>query len=102
MAKLVAMYGHPTDPPAFDAYYDSTHVPLAKTIPGLRHYDVSSGPVASSDGTSDFYLIATLSFDSMDAIQEGLASAEGQKTAADLGNFADGGVQMLMFDTREV
>ncbi len=101
MAKLVALYGHPKDPQAFDAHYQATHAPLAKKIPGLRHYDISQGPVASSDGTSDYYLIATLSFDSMDAIQAGLESPEGQATAGDLANFADGGVQMLMFDTQD-
>jgi uncharacterized protein (TIGR02118 family) len=36
MAKIVALYKEPADPAAFDAYYYSTHVPLAKTLPGLR------------------------------------------------------------------
>ena len=45
MAKIVALYKEPADPAAFDAYYYSTHVPLAKTLPGLRGYEVSTGPV---------------------------------------------------------
>ncbi|MBC8130356.1 MAG: EthD family reductase [Rhizobiaceae bacterium] len=100
MAKLIAIYRQPGDPAAFDAYYRSTHAPLAKTIPGLRHYDISRGPIAgaSADG---IYLVATLSFDSLKDIEEGLASPEGQATAADLSNFADGGVDLMMFETQD-
>ena len=36
MATLLAMYKPPKDAAAFDRYYFGTHVPLAKTIPGLR------------------------------------------------------------------
>ena len=36
MAKLIVLYKRPKDPKAFDAYYFSTHVPIAKKIPGLR------------------------------------------------------------------
>jgi uncharacterized protein (TIGR02118 family) len=46
--------------------------------------------------------VATLQFDSVADIQSALASAQGQATAADLGNFADGGVDLLIFDTVEV
>ncbi len=34
MHVLTVCYGHPADPAAFDAYYTSTHVPLAEKIPG--------------------------------------------------------------------
>jgi uncharacterized protein (TIGR02118 family) len=102
MAKVLALYKKPVDAAAFDAYYFSTHVPTAKKIPGLRSYEVSSGPVASGQGDSDYRLVAILSFDSMAAIQSALASPEGQATAADLANFAQAGVELLMFDTKEV
>ena len=102
MAKLIALYKHPKDSAAFDAHYASTHAPLAKTIPGLRHYDVSDGKVAGPVGDTGYHLVATLTFDSMADIEAGLASSQGQATAADLGNFADGGVELLMFDTRDL
>ena len=102
MAKVLALYKKPADAAAFDAYYFSTHVPLAKKIPGLRGYEVSTGPVASGQGDSAYRLVAILSFDSLAAIQSGLASPEGQATAADLANFAQAGVELLMFDTKEV
>ena len=101
MAKLVAMYKKPIDAKAFDDYYYSTHVPIAKKIPGLRRYEVSTGPVGTPAGESAYHLVATLSFDSMDAIQQGLGSREGAAAAADLGNFAQAGVELLVFETKE-
>ena len=102
MAKLMVLYSKPTDAAAFDAYYFSKHVPLAKTIPGLRSYEVNKGPIGTPQGPSPVHLVAILSFDSMEAIGAAFGSKEGQATAADLANFAQAGVQMLMFDTRPV
>lgn len=102
MARLVALYKTPKDLTAFDRYYFSTHIPLAKTIPGLRKYEVSDGGVHSPGGPSGYHLVAILHFDSVADIQAAFASPEGQSTAADLGNFADGGVELLLFETREV
>lgn len=102
MARLVVLYNKPADAAAFDAYYFSKHVPLAKTIPGLRSYEVNASPIGTPQGPSAFHLIATLTFDSMAAIAAAFASKEGQATAADVANFGQAGVQMLMFDTREV
>ncbi|MDQ6433396.1 EthD family reductase [Mesorhizobium sp. LHD-90] len=102
MAKLIALYKTPKDKAAFDRYYHATHIPLAKKIPGLRKYDISKGAVGMPSGPSDFHLVATLEFDSVAAIQSALGSPEGQATAGDLANFADGGVDLLIFDTVEV
>ena len=102
MAQVIALYKKPADAAAFDAYYHGTHVPLAKTIPGLRRYDISTGPVAGIAGDPGLHLVAMLTFDSMVAIGAALASPEGQATAADLGNFSQAGVDLLMFDTRTV
>jgi uncharacterized protein (TIGR02118 family) len=102
MAQLLVLYKTPTDPAAFDAYYAQTHIALAKKIPGLKKYEISQGSVATPAGPSGIHLVATLTFDSMAAIQAGLGSAEGQAAAGDLPNFASGGVDLLMFDTKEV
>ena len=101
MATLIALYNKPSDAAAFDKYYYSTHVPLAKKITGLRRYQVSAG-VNTPQGGSRYHLVAMLSFDSMAAIQQALGSPEGQATAADLANFADAGVELLVFDTKDV
>lgn len=103
MAKVFAMYKQPADPAAFDRYYYSTHVPIAKKLPGLRHYEVTSGDVMLlAGGASPYRLIACLTFDSVAAVKAALASPEGQATAADLGNFATGGVDLYVADTKPV
>jgi len=102
MAKLIALYKKPADTAAFDAYYYSTHVPLAKTVPGLRGYEVSTGAIGTPAGEAPLHLVAILSFDSMAAIQAALTSPQGVATAGDLANFAQAGVDLLMFDTKAV
>lgn len=102
MAKLVALYKKPSDPQAFDTHYYSKHVPLAKSIAGLQRYEVSVGPVATPQGDSPYHLAAILSFDSLESLQKGLGSPEGQASANDLANFAQAGVELLMFDTKDV
>ena len=102
MARLVVMYKTPEDAAAFDRHYFDTHVPIAKKIPGLRKYEISQGPVVTPTGPSGFYLIATLYFDDMAAIQGAFASPEGQAAAADVQTFTTDPPRMLLFDSREV
>lgn len=102
MAKLIALYNPPKDPAHFDDYYFSHHAPLAFKVAGLRRFEVSRGPVLTPQGPSSFHLVATLTFDSMEALQQALASPEGQSAAADLANFATGGVTLLLMDIHEV
>jgi uncharacterized protein (TIGR02118 family) len=99
MAKLFAVYQQPKDPAAFDKYYYGTHVPLAKTLPGLRSYEVTRGAVMGMGGKHGVYLVAVLEFDSMEAIGAAMSSSQGQATAADLANFASAGVDVMMADT---
>ena len=102
MARVVVMYKTPKDPVAFDQYYFATHVPIARRIPGVRKYEVSQGAVASPGGPSGVHLVAVLHFDDMAAVGRAFASPEGQAAVADVGKFATGGVDILMFDSREV
>ncbi|CAN5233646.1 EthD family reductase [soil metagenome] len=102
MAQVLVLYKTPTDSAAFDKYYAETHVPLAKRLPGLRRYQVSQGTVATPAGPSGVHLVATLTFDSMADVQAAFGSAEGQAAAGDLPNFASGGADLLMFDSKDV
>jgi uncharacterized protein (TIGR02118 family) len=103
MAKLYAMYKHPADAAAFNRYYYGVHVPLAKTIPGLEGYDVTRGTISNvGGGAAPYHLIATLTFSSLVAINAALVSPQGQATAADLGNFATGGVDLFIADTETI
>lgn len=102
MATLLVLYKTPKDPAAFDRYYAEIHIPIAKKLPGLRTYRVSRGGVGTPAGPSDIHLVATLTFDSLAAIQAAFASPEGAAAGGDVPNFATGGADLLMFDDHEV
>ena len=102
MAKLFAIYQQPANPAEVDRYYFKTHVPLAKTLPGLRSYEVTRGDVMGMAGKHGAYLVAILEFDSMAAIGAAMSSPQGQATAADLANFASAGVDVMMGETETV
>ncbi|HEX2076232.1 MAG TPA: EthD family reductase [Longimicrobium sp.] len=99
MAKLVSLFNPPADADAFARHLTGTHIPLAKKIPGLRSLEASRGPVMTPEGPAPYHLVGVLSFDSMDDLQAGLGSPEGQAAAADIANFATGGVTVLVFDS---
>ncbi|UPT96380.1 EthD family reductase [Bradyrhizobium barranii subsp. apii] len=92
MAELVVLYKTPKDAAAFDKHYAETHIPLAKKLPGLKKYAVSTGAVGSPAGPSGVHLVAILSFD----------SEAGKAAAGDVPKFASGGADLLIFDTKEV
>jgi len=102
MAQLLVMYKTPQDTAAFDKHYFENHIPIAKKIPGLRNYEVSRGAVTSPMGGSNYHLVAILEFDDVAAIQNAFASAEGQAAVADVQTFATGGVDIFMFETKQV
>jgi uncharacterized protein (TIGR02118 family) len=104
MARMVVIYRTPKNVEAFDRHYFEIHVLLAKKIPGLRKYEISDGPIATPVGTRNVHLIGTLHFDNLAAIEKAFASPEGQAAGADRRLFApdDSGVQMFLFDYREV
>jgi uncharacterized protein (TIGR02118 family) len=101
MAKVIVLYKKPKSAEAFDKHYASVHIPLAKKIPGLTKYEISNGVVATPAGASDVHLVAILSFDSLDALKAGMGSAEGKAAGGDLANFADGGADLYILDTKD-
>ncbi len=99
MARMLVIYKTPKDVQAFEKHYWDVHIPLAKNLPGLRKYEVSRGPIVAVAGNKDTYLIATLYFDSMQALKEAFASECGQACAKDRKILAphDDDVQMYLF-----
>ncbi|PWR19236.1 EthD family reductase [Zavarzinia aquatilis] len=96
MATLLVLYGRPSDPAAFDRHYAERHLPLVRKLPGLRGVTLSAGvEVLSGD---DLYRVVRLEFPTAEAVKAALGSAEGLAAAADLANFADGGIQIVAFD----
>jgi uncharacterized protein (TIGR02118 family) len=104
MAQMVVIYRTPKDVEAFDRHYFETHVPLAKKLPGLRRYEISDGAIITTVGNPDVYRIGTVHFDDLAAIKRACASPQGQAAAADRKLYApdDSGIQMFLFDNREV
>ena len=103
MARMVVIYQTPENPKAFDQHYFEVHIPLAKKLPGLKKYEVSRGEIVTKMGPPGTYLIGTLTFDDMPALQRAFASAEGQACALDVRTYAPrGDYQMFLFDDREV
>jgi uncharacterized protein (TIGR02118 family) len=95
MHVLMVCYGRPADPAAFDAHYGSNHRPLVEKVPGLASF--AARYCESLDASAPpYYLIAELGFASREALDAALTSHEGQTAAADIANFADGGVTMFV------
>jgi uncharacterized protein (TIGR02118 family) len=93
--QLTVLYRPPTDPLAFDEYYDKTHTPLAVKLPGLRSFVVSRPGPDLSTGESVYHLVATLGFDDEQTAQTAMFSPEGVAVMADLNNFAQAGMVTL-------
>jgi len=98
LATLLVLYKTPKDPAAFDRHYAETHIALAKKMPGLKNYRISKGGVSTPAGPSSIHLVATLTFDSVAAVQAAFASPEGAAAGGDVANFATGGADLLIFE----
>ncbi|HYF24740.1 MAG TPA: EthD family reductase [Baekduia sp.] len=96
MVKLLVLYGHPKDPAAFERHYAERHLPLAQQIPGLRRLETAR-VVARNGDQPDPYRVASLYFDSLDDLEAGMASDEGQASGADAASIATGGIDRLVF-----
>ncbi len=94
--KLVVLYDVPTDPAHFRAYYESTHLPLAARLPGLRA-SRHSFDVKGMGGPAPFFCVFEAEFDSEADMVAAFRSPEGRAVAADVPNYATGAVRMLHY-----
>jgi uncharacterized protein (TIGR02118 family) len=96
MVRVTALYGHPQNPDAFEEHYANTHTPLVLNIPNLQRFDRGK-VIATPDGSEPpYYRVADIWFESMEQLQSGLGSPEGQEATQDLQNLATGGVTLLI------
>jgi uncharacterized protein (TIGR02118 family) len=97
---MLVIYKTPKDAQAFDRHYFETHVPLAKQLPGLQKYEISTGPVITLLGPDDVYLVGMVHFEDMAALKTAFDSPEGRAAAADRESYApdDSGIQMFLFE----
>ncbi len=101
MYKLTVLYGHPTDPAAFDRYYYEHHIPLAKKMQGLKGWTIGKCESTEAGEKPAYYMIVSLYAESREALEATLGSPEGQAAVADVPNFATGGAT-FMYDNEEV
>jgi uncharacterized protein (TIGR02118 family) len=96
MVKLTVLYGHPIDPIEFEEYYASTHLPLAATMKGFEKVEYTKFLDGADGKKAIHYRMAEFWFKNAETLQATMASPEGEATGADLGNFATGGVKLLV------
>ena len=98
MHKLLVLYTEPKDPAHFRKYYAETHAPLARKLPGLKssHYTFEVKPLGP--GKAPHFCIFEAEFESEAALMKALQSKEGQMVAADIPNYATGGLTMVHYE----
>lgn len=101
MFRLTVLYGHPTDPAAFQKYYHEIHIPLAQKMQGLRGWTIGVCEPVVVGERPPYYMIVSLFADSRSAMETILASPAGQATIADVPKFATGGVTFV-YDQEQV
>jgi uncharacterized protein (TIGR02118 family) len=100
VSKLVVLYKKPADPEHFDKHFREVHVPLVQKMPGLRGF--SFGPASTLDGGEGaFFWMFIGTFDSFAAINEALASPEGQDVVADIPNYYSDVPTILHLDSTD-
>jgi uncharacterized protein (TIGR02118 family) len=92
--RFLALYPPPADPAAFREHYVSVHIPLVEAMPGIHNMAYSFNATVLA-GEATYALVFEAEFDDRAAMQAALESPEGAKAAADLANFATGGVILL-------
>jgi len=95
MIKLTVLYGHPADPEIFENYYSDIHLPLVAKMTGFEKAELTKFLNAPDGAMAAYYRMAEFWFVNVEALQTTMGSPEGEATAADLTNFATGGVTLL-------
>jgi uncharacterized protein (TIGR02118 family) len=96
MHKLVVLYNEPKDPAHFRKYYVETHVPLAGKLSGMMASRYTFDAKVLGPGRAPFCVFEA-EFESEAALMSALQSPEGRAVAADVPNYATGGVTMLHY-----
>lgn len=96
MAKLIALYKHPENKEEFDNHYFNIHGPLTEKIPGLREMKVTKFTGSPMGGEAKYYLMCEMIYDDMEALNNGMRSAEGKASGKDLMSFASNLVTLMI------
>ena len=102
MVRLTILYGQPADPKAFDDYYASTHIPIARKMRGWSRWTIEKVVAAPGEPPPPYYLVVGLYAESAEEMGRILATPESQAATADVPNFATGGVTSLITEVQEI
>lgn len=102
MYRVTVLYGTPIDVDTFDSYYRNVHMPIARKIEGLTASTLTWANDQSGDLTPGIHLIADLHAESKDDMDRVFASEQGSAAAADIANFATGGVTFVYGEEESV
>jgi uncharacterized protein (TIGR02118 family) len=97
MHKLVVLYHPPADKEKFRSYYESTHLPLAAKLPGLRAYRYAFN-VDAPAGDSPYWCIFEADYDDVAAMAASMQSEHGGVVAADVANYVDQPPVMIHYE----
>lgn len=100
MHKLLVLYPEPADPDHFRDYYVDHHLPLVALMPGVRAWRYSFD-VAAVRGQAPYFAVFEAEFADAAALAASRSSPEGQRAAADVANYATGGVVVIDYPARE-
>ncbi len=81
--RIVALWSTPEDAEGFEEHYASTHLPLAKSLPGLKN------AIAMKALNGPYYRMAELEFESADALGPAFGSPEAAKLMEDTGHMQE-------------
>ena len=96
---VIVLYNQPKDTAAFEKYYAEKHVPLfashAQEI-GVTRVELVKFASTIDGQRPTLYRMADLRWESRAALEKGIATPGFKAVAADLANFATGGVTVLI------
>lgn len=96
MQKVIVLYGHPSEPAAFEKYYKDHHLPIVAKMNGVAKTELTK-MMSNADGSPpEYYRMAELYFEDSAQMVTSMASPEGKATAVDLANFATGGAKVII------
>ena len=97
---MLALYKKPADEAAFLSYYESTHTPLVKKIPGLKGLTLKRA-LPSPMGEAPYWLIAEMAYPDRITFEAALASPEQRAVGRDVRNFAADLITVMVVEEEE-
>ncbi|MFD5556088.1 EthD family reductase [Streptomyces sp. NPDC127068] len=100
MHRSLVLYYEPADPDHFRDYYVNDHLPLVASWPGLLAWRYSFD-VAATEGEAPYFAVFEADFADAAALTAARASPHGQRVAADVVNYATGGLVVIDYPVQD-